>query len=172
MTAPSETPSTFPPAGRLLGIDYGTKRVGVAIATPDRTIASPLEIYQRRNEQLDARYFKTVIEDYRPCGIVVGLPVHVSGAEGESAQGARRYGKWLGELSGLPVEFWDERYTSSVAEDYLLGADMTRQQRKKRIDMVAAQIMLQSYLNFHRPPASLTELAADVDADDETSEEE
>jgi putative Holliday junction resolvase len=148
---PASTTS-FPPAGRLLGVDFGTKRVGLAISTPDRTIASPLSIYHRRNESLDARSYQSLIEDYRIVGIVVGLPIHVSGEESQKSWEARKYGNWMATISGLPIEFWDERYTSAVAEEYLLGADLTRQQRKQRLDMVAAQIMLQAYLEFHRPP--------------------
>jgi putative Holliday junction resolvase len=148
----------IPPTGRLLGIDFGTKRVGIALATPDHTIASPLEIYQRRNPELDARYFRTVVADYSVQGIIVGLPVHVNGEEGASARAARQYGQWLSELTGLPVDFWDERFTSCVADDYLLAADMTRQQRKRRLDMVAAQIILQSYLDRARLPLSTDQI--------------
>lgn len=152
-SSPSDAVPEFPAQGRLLGIDYGTRRVGLAISTPDQTIASPLEIYQRRNDQLDARHFLAVAEDYRVRGIVLGLPIHVSGEEGQTAAQARKYGDWLKSILGLPVAFWDERYTSAVAEEYLLGADLSRQKRKKRLDMVAAQIMLQSYLNSRLPPA-------------------
>lgn len=141
-------PAPVPLSGALLGVDYGTKRVGLALATPDQTIASPLEIYHRRTEPLDARYFREVISDYRIRGLVVGLPLHVGGEEGQKAREARNYGAWLHSISDLPVEFWDERYTSAVAEEHLLGADLSRQKRKKRLDMIAAQIMLQAFLEY------------------------
>ncbi|MCA8995738.1 MAG: Holliday junction resolvase RuvX [Planctomycetaceae bacterium] len=141
----------FPRRGRLLGIDYGTKRVGIAISTGEQTIASPVEIYTRRDQGADRKYYLSVVEDYRPVGLVVGLPMHVGGEEGQKAHEARTYGKWLGEITNLPVTWWDERYTSAVAEEFLLGAELTSKQRKKRIDMVAAQIMLQGYLDYHRP---------------------
>ncbi len=141
----------MPAQGRLLGIDYGTKRVGIAVSTGDRAISSPVEVYQRRNEQLDIRYFKQLQSEYRPVGLVVGLPIHVGGHEGATAYAARDYGEWLSKLLAIPVTFWDERYTSAVAEEYLLAADLTRKQRKSRLDMLAAQILLQAYLDHHRP---------------------
>ncbi len=142
--APNED---FPREGQLLGVDYGTVRVGLAISTREQNIASPLEIYNRRNEHQDGKYFAELVADYRIKGLVVGLPMHVNGEEGETARHAREYGKWLVEVTNLPILFWDERYTSSVAEDHLIGVDLTRKQRKKRLDMIAAQIMLQAYLD-------------------------
>ncbi len=150
-TSPTPEPQ-FPAYGRLIGVDYGTKRIGLSVASPDRKYASPLEIYHRRTEPLDVRYFKSIVEEYRPVGFVVGLPIHVGGDESQKSHEARLFGKWLQGFTELPIEFWDERYTSSVAEDYLLAAELTRKQRKKKIDMVAAQIILQAYLDAHRPP--------------------
>lgn len=140
----------FPETGRLLGVDYGTKRVGLAISTPDQSIASPLEIRVRQNESQDLRYFREILENYTVRGIVVGLPIHVNGNEGQKAHEARVYGEWFAKHFSLPVAFWDERYTSAVAEEFMIGLDLTRDQRKKRIDMLAAQIMLQSYLERPR----------------------
>lgn len=156
MTTANNPPSDIPPSGRLLGVDYGTKRIGLALATPDRTFASPLETYERRNEQLDTRYYRSIIEDYRPCGIIIGLPIHVNGEESQKSREARQYGQWLHQITGLPVSYWDERFTSAAAEDYLLDADLSRQQRKKRIDKVAAQIILQAYLDANRPTPERT----------------
>jgi len=146
-----------PSSGRLLGIDYGTKRVGLAICTPDQTIASPVAIHERRNEQLDRRFFLTTVEEYQIRGLVVGLPMHVNGQEGVKAKEARTYGKWLASLTHLPVVYWDERYTSAIAEDFMLGANLSREQRKKRVDMIAAQIMLQSFLDSRLPAPQLPE---------------
>jgi len=133
--------------GRLLGVDYGTRRVGLAISTLDQKIASPLSTYERCQEQQDRRYFRTLMEEYQVRGIVLGLPIHVNGAEGSKAWESRQYGKWLAQLTGLPIDFWDERFTSAVAEDFMLAANLTRQQRKKRVDKIAAQIILQSFLD-------------------------
>jgi len=127
-------------------------------------MASPLELYERRNEQLDTRYYRSILEDYRPVGIVVGLPIHVGGEESQKSHEARQYGAWLHSITGLPVTYWDERFTSAVAEDFLLAAELTRKQRKKRIDMVAAQIILQSYLDAHHPkPKPMKETAVESD---------
>ena len=142
-----ESAETFPREGRLLGLDYGTKRVGIAVSTPEQNISSPLENYQRRSEPLDAAHLKELARDYRIAGIVVGLPVHMSGEEGQKAGEARAFGEWAGRVTGLPVRFWDERFTSAMAEDHLLAADMSRKKRKARLDMLAAQILLQSYLD-------------------------
>lgn len=161
----------FPREGQLLGVDYGTVRVGLSISTREQTIASPLEIYQRRNETLDRKYFQEIVNDYRVKGLVVGLPMHVNGSEGATAFKAREYGTWISEMTGVPVLFWDERYTSSVAEEHMIGVDLTRKQRKKRLDMVAAQIILQSYLDTMQKRDQIAreeaELAEAVDDDAE-----
>lgn len=137
-----------PEEGALLGIDFGTKRIGIAIAVPEQTIASPLEIYHRRNERLDLKYFQEVIQEYRIKGIVLGLPLHVNGEESGMSHQVRQFAKWMQTFTDLPIEFWDERYTSAVADEYMLNVDMSRKKRKKRMDMVAAQVMLQSFLNY------------------------
>lgn len=140
-------PSPFPTDGRLLGLDFGTVRIGVAICTPEQTIASPMEIYTRRSERLDTAYFQTLVKENRVVGAVVGLPMHVGGEEGTSAQLAREFGAWFTTITNRPVTYWDERYTSSVAADILRDAGVARSKRKQRIDMLAAQILLQSYLD-------------------------
>jgi len=140
-------PSPFPSDGRLLGLDFGTVRIGVAISTPEQTISSPMEIYTRRSERLDTAYFQTLVKENRVVGAVVGLPMHVSGEEGTSAQLAREFGTWFSSITNRPVTYWDERYTSSVAADILRDAGVARSKRKQRIDMLAAQILLQSYLD-------------------------
>jgi len=158
----------FPTKGVLLGIDYGTKRIGIAVATYDHSFASPLEIYYRQNAEVDARYFKKMTEEYRIKGIVIGLPIHLSGEESAMSRQAREFGKWLHELVKLPIRYSDERFTSSVAEDLMIGIDMTRKQRKKRLDMAAAQIILQSYLDHHRPrPIEGDDDNADGETDNE-----
>ena len=146
MSDSSKTPDNLPREGRLMGIDFGTKRIGVAISTPEQNIASPLENYDRRNKQLDGEFLAKIAEEYRVVGIVIGLPVHMSGDESEKSRQARNFGTWLGALTKLPVRYWDERYTSVIAELYLHEADLPKKKRKARMDMVAAQIMLQNYL--------------------------
>jgi putative Holliday junction resolvase len=130
----------------LLGIDFGAVRVGLAISDPDRRIASPLTTYTRGGSPADELYFRKLIEEEDVRGLVVGLPVHTDGREGEKAQEARAYGGWLGEVTKLPVVFWDERFTTVEAERALLGAGLTNKRRQTRRDQVAAQLMLQAYL--------------------------
>jgi putative holliday junction resolvase len=133
-------------AGRVAGIDYGTVRIGIAISNPERTIASPLENYTRHGQQQDTERFRRLVADERVALFVVGLPIHLDGGESAKSIEARQFGKWLGETTGVPVEFFDERFTSHEAEESLLAADMTRKRRKKRRDMLAAQIILSAYL--------------------------
>lgn len=136
----------FPTTGRIAGIDFGTVRIGVAITDPDRIIASPFENYDRRNLDLDAKYFVELATSERLIGFVIGLPIHTDGQESQKSSEARDFGKWLGTQCGLPIEFFDERYTSTFANQILASGSMTNKKKKKRLDMIAAQIMLTAYL--------------------------
>jgi len=142
----------IPANTRLLGVDYGEVRVGLAISDPDRKIAFPLATHERRGTDRDAAYFRTVVADEAVAVLVVGLPVHTDGREGQKATEARAFGQWLGETTGLPVVFWDERFTTVEAESALWNAGLTHKKRKARRDRVAAQIMLQAYLDAGCPP--------------------
>ncbi len=136
---------------RLLGVDYGHVRIGLAVSDADRRIASPLATYARHDRDRDARYFHSLVEEEGIGQCVVGLPVHLDCREGPKALEARAFGQWLGEVTGLPVVFWDERFTSVEAEQFLLAAGMTNKRRKARRDRVAAQILLQAYLDAGCP---------------------
>jgi len=133
--------------GRVLGIDTGAKRVGLAISDPDRIIASPLTTLERQSTERDAQFFRDVIAREQVVLLVVGLPMHTDGREGIKAQEARAYGAWLADITGLPVEYADERFTTVHAESALWDAGLTHRRRKDRRDRVAAQIMLQAYLD-------------------------
>lgn len=137
--------------GRLLGVDTGTRRVGLAISDADRKIASPLATLERRDAERDAQFFRDLVQRENVSGIVVGLPMHTDGREGVKAIEARAYGSWLGTITGLPVEFADERFTTLHAESALWDAGLTHRKRKDRRDRVAAQIMLQAYLDDQKP---------------------
>ena len=132
--------------GRLLGIDFGAVRVGLAVSDPDRLIASPFETYVRKDAKADAAYFQRVVAAEKVVGLVVGLPLHTGGEEGIKAREAREYGAWLAEATGLPVVFWDERCTTAAAEDALWRAGLSHKKRKDRRDRVAAQLILQGFL--------------------------
>ena len=140
----------LPRAGRLAGIDYGTVRIGVAITDPEQRLASPLENYTRRGAAADAAWFKQLAVNERLVGFIVGLPVYASGDESQKSREARQFGVWLAELTGLPVRYFDERYTSAHAEALLIEADITRKKRKLRLDKLAAQILLAAYLESSR----------------------
>src|SRR5262245_14059247 len=140
----------LPRTGRLAALDYGTVRLGVAITDPDQRLASPLENYTRRGPEADERWLAELTRGERIVGFVVGLPVHTSGAESQKSGEARRFGKWVAELTGLPVQFFDERYTSAHAEALLLQAELTTKRRKERLDKLAAQILLAAYLESPR----------------------
>jgi putative Holliday junction resolvase len=135
------------PRTRLLGIDYGTVRVGLAICDELHMIASPLATYQRQNEAKDAEFFRQLIEREEAGGLVVGLPVHMSGDEGGKAAEARKFGDWLGQVTSLSVAYWDERFTTVVAEEHLRNAGLSHKSRKNLRDRVAAQVILQAYLD-------------------------
>jgi putative Holliday junction resolvase len=146
--APSRDESlSLPAEGRLLGLDFGTKRIGIAVSTHEQTISSPLDNYTRQSAQADAEHLNRLVMEYHAVAIVVGLPVHMSGDEGQSARAARDFGRWVGEATALPVTFWDERYTSALAEQHLLQAELSKKKRKARLDKLAAHFILQSYLN-------------------------
>lgn len=132
--------------GRIAGIDFGTVRIGIAISDPGFLIASPFENYTRRSPDEDARHFRQFAEEEGVSLFVVGLPLHLEGHESPKSAEARQFGQWLADVTGVPVEFYDERFTSVEAEQILLGAELTSRRRKKRRDMLAAQIMLAGYL--------------------------
>lgn len=152
---PSEAPVAasrpFPARGRLLGVDFGSVRVGLAVTDPDRVIASPLETYTRKDEASDAAYFARLVAAERVDGLVVGLPLHTGGEEGVKAAESRAYGKWLAGVTGLPVVFWDERFTTVAAEDALWAAGLSHRKRRVRRDRVAAQMILQSFIEAGCP---------------------
>jgi putative Holliday junction resolvase len=136
---------------RILGLDFGTKRVGAAVSDPRGQIATPLEIYHRRDPTQDARHYQHLVEEHEVERIVVGLPVHLGGREGTSASLARDFGDWLARVTGLPVVYYDERFTTADAEDSLIAAGLKRAKRKDLRDMLAARILLQNYLDDGAP---------------------
>jgi putative holliday junction resolvase len=133
-------------AGRIAAIDYGTVRVGIALSDPGHSIASPLESYTRRTPELDVQRFRRLAAEQAVSLWVVGLPVHLDGRESRKSLEARRFGQWLQDASGVPVVFFDERFTTVEAEDLLRQAELTGKRRKRRVDMLAAQILLTAYL--------------------------
>ncbi len=131
---------------RIAGIDYGTLRIGIALADTNVGIATPYVNYTRRMPSLDAEFFARLGRDEQIGRFVIGLPVHLHGGESQKSGEARAFGEWLGEVTGVPVEFFDERFTTAEADEVLGGAKLTKKQRQARRDQLAAQIMLTAYL--------------------------
>ena len=109
---------------RILGLDFGTRRVGIAISDPGRTMAFPVEVYEPRGAEPDARHYRELARENEIERIVVGLPLHTSGREGELALRARKFGEWLASVTGCPVVYYDERYSTVEAEQSLLAAGL------------------------------------------------
>ena len=139
--------------GRMLGLDFGTKRVGAAISDAERRLASPLEVYERRDQAQDARHYFALVVEHDVDRLIVGLPVHHHGGEGSSATLARKWGDWLGTVTGREVVYYDERFTTVEAEDSLIAAGLKRSRRKGLRDMLAARLLLQNYLDDGCPDA-------------------
>lgn len=131
---------------RIAGIDFGTVRIGVALADSEVGIASPLFTHARQNAEIDARFFRRLAEEETISKFVVGLPVHLDGRESQKSREARDFGDWLGEVTGLPVEYFDERFSTAQADQLLAMGELTSKKRKARRDQLAAQIMLTAYL--------------------------
>lgn len=144
--------TTFPTTGRIAGIDYGAVRIGVAVTDPERRLASPLEVYARRSPTADADYFRRLAADERLVGFVVGLPVFSSGDESPKSLEARRFADWLTEITKLPVVLFDERYSTVLADQFLSAGRLTRRRRQERRDMLAAQVILATFLESGQKP--------------------
>jgi putative Holliday junction resolvase len=132
----------------FLCIDYGTRRIGLAVGDRGETIASPLTTLEAHGRVLDdVDAVLACAEEYDVDAFVVGLPLNMDGTEGKQAKIARRFGDELARVSGKPVHFWDERLSSFTAQELLEPADLTRKKRKARMDRIAAQVILQSFLD-------------------------
>lgn len=132
---------------RYICLDYGDKRIGVAFSDPTGTIASAYEVYHRTCLQNDLDYLCQLASSQGATKIIIGLPLNADGTEGSRAQVTRQFANLLQQKSGLETELVDERFSSIEAEELLKEAKMPWQERKKILDKVAAQIILQDYLD-------------------------
>jgi putative holliday junction resolvase len=133
---------------RLLGLDIGEVRIGVAISDEMGSIASPLAMIPRRGNVVAE--LQKLIARYAPSRLVVGLPVGLSGREGPQAEATREYAGELAAAVGLPIEYYDERLSSSIAEQTLISQGTRREKRRQQIDAMAAAVILQGYLDNQR----------------------
>lgn len=137
----------LPDRARLIGIDGGTKTLGLALSDVSRTIASPLETIQRTKFKADMERLAFHTKAHEVCGLVLGLPTNLDGTEGPRAQATRALARNLNGFFLLPVLLWDERLTTAQAERMLIEADTTRKRRSEVIDKLAATLILQGALD-------------------------
>jgi putative Holliday junction resolvase len=147
---PGEFLSAAGPSGRLIGIDGGTKTLGLALSDVTRAVASPLETIIRRKFKIDADRLLELAAEHNVAGFVLGLPRNLDGTEGPRAQATRALARNLNKLSPLPILLWDERLTTAEAERMLIAADQTRKRRNEVIDKLAATLILQNALDRFR----------------------
>src|SRR5262245_3760668 len=133
-------------AGRILAIDYGSRRMGLAISDPLGITAQGLETLQRRNKRADFAHLERVLRDYEVREIVLGYPLRMSGEAGAQSEKVTRFGEELRQRFNLPVHLWDERLTSAEANRLLRDAEVSIEQRTRAVDRMAAVLILQSFL--------------------------
>ncbi len=141
---------------RLLGLDVGTKTIGLALSDVMRRIATPFETIRRKKFRDDAARLLQLAAAQGVGGLVIGLPLNLDGSEGPSAQSIRAFVRNLQQLTDLPMTLWDERLSTAAAERMLIAADASRKRRAEVIDKMAAAYILQGALdryNYNRPPS-------------------
>jgi len=137
------------PAGRLLGIDVGSKTLGLALSDATRVIASPLLTLRRARFRDDAAALGRIVAEYAVSGLVIGLPVSMDGREGPRCQSVRQFAANLSAHVDLPMAFWDERWSTVAVERMLVTeADLSRKRRREVVDKQAAGYILQGALDF------------------------
>lgn len=135
------------PSGKLLGLDLGTKTIGVAISDGLRYTATPLETIPRTKFTSDAVRLLELIEQNAAVAIVLGLPLNMDGSEGPRAQSTRTFARNLSQKTPLPILFWDERLSTSAVTRMLIEADTRRDRRAEVVDKLAASYILQGFLD-------------------------
>jgi putative Holliday junction resolvase len=134
---------------RVLGLDHGERRIGVALSDATGTIATPHSVIDRRGGDV-VETLRLLVTEYAVEFVVVGLPLQLSGEEGASARSARAFADKIAEATGLPVSLHDERFTTVTAEEALIEGGVRRRERREVRDKVAAAVMLQGYLDRKR----------------------
>jgi putative holliday junction resolvase len=136
-----------PDPGRILGLDLGTKTIGLALSDPGRTIAGSLGVIRRQGLSRDLARLAEVIAQHQVAAIVLGLPLHLDERESDGSRRSRNFARELERAFGLPVALVDESLSTAEAEDILVAADLSRKKRQRVIDGLAAAIILQAHLN-------------------------
>ena len=142
-----EAAAYWPARGSLLGLDLGSKTIGVAASDPDRRLATAVETVARTNFTADARHLLALAVERSAVGFVLGLPVNMNGSEGPRAQSTRAFARNFAKLTDLPIALWDERLSTAAVERELIAADVSRRKRAAVIDQHAAAFILQGALD-------------------------
>jgi putative Holliday junction resolvase len=156
---------------RILALDYGTKRIGVALSDELGWTAQPLETFERRTLDRDIAHIASLVTSHEVGRVVLGFPLQLDGREGPAIQAMREFAVRLEAELSVPLVLWDERMTTKAAEDLLIAADVSRKKRKGAVDRVAAAILLQSYLASLDPAPVQNEWPASDEGTVETSHE-
>lgn len=135
--------------GRVLGVDLGTKRIGFAVSDPDRIIATAFRVVECPGDRAIQKAIVDVLNETGAELCVLGNPVNMDGSKGPAAQRAQKFRDALSKQLAVPVVLWDERLTTKSAHDALIEAGTRREKRKGLVDKIAAQILLQNYLDAH-----------------------
>jgi putative holliday junction resolvase len=146
-----------------MGLDIGEKRIGVALSDATGTVATPLMVIPAVGARGDAKELVRLVEDYEVDRIVVGLPLSLDGTEGPQAARVRSVVGRLPELLGIPLDFFDERYSSAEAKRTLMLGGLSSRQQRGALDSVAAAVFLQSYLDSRRETGETIQSPAEVD---------
>lgn len=142
-----EVAPLLPPRGTLIGLDLGTKTIGVAASDPDRRLATAIETIERKNFTVDAARLLLLAAERAAAGFVLGLPINMDGSEGPRAQSTRAFARNLAGRTELPIALWDERLSTAAVERELIAADASRKKRAAIIDQHAAIFILQGALD-------------------------
>jgi putative Holliday junction resolvase len=142
-----EIAALLPARGALIGLDLGTKTIGVAASDPDRRLAAGVATIQRKAFTADAQAVLSFATERRAAGFVLGLPVNMDGSEGPRAQSTRAFARNFAKATELPIGLWDERLSTVAVERGLIEADMSRARRAEVIDQHAAAFILQGALD-------------------------
>lgn len=146
-TLPMGEPQPAQRKGRLLGLDFGSRRIGVAISDPLGIIAQPLPCIRRRGDNRDIEAIAAIVREFSVESVVLGLPLTLDGNEGDQAKKARNFGEKIRDRVGVAVETWDERMTTVQAERHLIASGVRREKRTELRDSLSAVLLLQSALD-------------------------
>jgi putative Holliday junction resolvase len=147
LVAIEDLPTLLAPEARLLGLDVGTKTIGMALSDVTRSIATPYHTVRRTKFTQDAKAIEAAIEEHEVGALVIGFPLNLDGSEGPRAQSTRAFARNLAALIAVPMVFWDERLSTAAVERHLIEADASRKRRAEVIDRMAAAYILQGALD-------------------------